>query len=244
MQSWSSWFRCRSTLPTRPGLHSVRLPNEQISRLEIAKSCALFRLETRLCCSFESSHFRILESRFAQQGCDLSWHPCSKFAPKWFKFVPTAFRFCFKFGTNFRASFAQIGSNAFIFAQKSASRPASSSRFNLEVRLSTCKFRVETASLSTLLFRLCLQVSRLVPSLLRACKFRAETDSLPSLLFRLCLQVSRRTDSLPSLLLHLCFQSELLLPTLLCSLLPSFAPKLLFRVSAFKFALLRWVFQI
>ena len=25
VQSWSSWFRCRSTLPTRPGLHSVGL---------------------------------------------------------------------------------------------------------------------------------------------------------------------------------------------------------------------------
>ena len=160
------------------------------------------------------SHSRILESRFAQQCCDLSWRPCPKrearkFAPKWFKFAPTAFRFCF---TNLR----QFAPNVSIFAQKSAPRPATSSllclqvsrrncfAFNFAVRL--CLQVLRSFFASKFAVRLCFQSELLVPSLLRTCKFRAKTASLASLLLLpirtaasnfapLCLQVSRQNCS-------------------------------------------------
>ena len=107
VQSWSSWFRCRSTLPTRPGLHSVGLPNEQILGLESAQSSAVFGPKTALCCSFESNRaprslpkIRIANSSTTcSPTCSPTCAPtlptasslcqkCFKFAPKRFVFVP------------------------------------------------------------------------------------------------------------------------------------------------------------
>ena len=96
-------------------------------------------------------------------------------------------------------------------------------RFQLCCFVSACKFRVEFAPCC----RLCFESELLVPSLLRTCKFRAKTARFQ--VCCLCFQSEllskfapyckfrAKTASLPSLL-----QSELLLPTLLCSLLGSF----------------------
>ena len=127
--------------------------------------------------------------------------------------------------------------------------------FLLKTSLSACKFRVKTASLSTLPFRF-------------ACKFYA--SSLPSLLFVSLpirtvgskfapyLQVSRQncfaSKFVPNRTVasnfaplavsrQNCFASKFVPNRTAASnfaLLASFAPKLLFGVSSFKFALLRW----
>ena len=63
----------------RDSTHSVGLSNERISRLEIAESCALLRLELNYVVVLSRielrSYSQILEWLIAQQCCDLSWRP-------------------------------------------------------------------------------------------------------------------------------------------------------------------------